>query len=260
LLVKKNPINMSVKKYGLIGFPLGHSFSKKYFTNKFKEEGILNSEYNNYPIERIDELMELIEKEKDLVGLNVTIPYKEKVFEFLDEIDTDAGEIGAVNTIKITRNNNRIHLKGFNTDVYGFEKPLKDVLSKHHKKALILGTGGAAKAAAWVLNNLKIHYTYVSRNPRSEEELSYAQLNDELIENSQIIINTSPIGMYPKVELYPDIPYAAISEQHILYDLIYNPETTKFLELGKQNNATIINGLPMLHMQAEKAWEIWGDD
>lgn len=248
-----------MKKFGLIGYPLGHSFSQGYFTDKFKKESILECEYNNYPIESIDLLPAVIEENPELVGLNVTIPYKQEIFKYLDELDSDAEDIGAVNTIKITRNESQggYRLKGFNTDVYGFQKPLQDVIEEHHKKALVLGTGGAAKAVCWVLENLGVEYRYVSRNPKRDIDYSYTDLPDEIVAQSTIIINTSPIGMYPNIADKPSINYDMVSSKHILYDLVYNPEETEFLKQGKIKKAITINGLPMLFLQAEKAWEIW---
>jgi shikimate dehydrogenase len=245
-----------MKKFGLIGFPLEHSFSKAYFSEKFKKEDILDCQYDNFPLKSIELLRNIIEN-NDLAGLNVTIPYKQSVIKFLDEIDDEAKEIGAVNTLKIIQKSNKTIVKGYNTDVYGFEKPLLQVLKKHHKKALILGTGGASKAVAYVLNKHNIEYQYVSRNPKKTDILSYSDLSDEILAQYQIIVNTSPIGMYPNIGEKPDIPYEGIGEQHILYDLVYNPVETLFLKEGKQKKSTIINGLPMLYEQANKSWEIW---
>jgi shikimate dehydrogenase len=249
-----------MRKFGLIGFPLSHSFSKGYFTRKFADEKIAGCEYNNYPIEDIAQLNNLIAKDTNLVGLNVTIPYKEKVLVFLNEIDSDAAEIGAVNTLKINRLGNKIHLKGYNTDVYGFAEPLKKVIKSEHKNALILGTGGASKAVAWVLESMKIDFTFVSRKAHGNKCINYSDITPELIKTSTLIINTSPAGMYPNVAVCPELPYDSIGSKHILYDLIYNPEETLFLKYGKTKKATTLNGLPMLHLQAEKAWEIWNRD
>lgn len=246
-----------MKKYGLIGYPLSHSFSEKYFTEKFEKEGIIDCSYSTYAIEDVDMVMDLINSTPELVGLNVTIPYKEQVLKFLDEIDADAKEIGAVNTIKITRDNGKLHLKGFNTDVYGFRKPLEEHITEKHKKALVLGTGGAAKAVAWVMKSLGVDYRYVSRTPKTERDYAYDQLNGDIIKENLIIVNTSPIGMYPNVKQAPNLPYCSITNEHILYDLVYNPEVTRFLQKGKDKKATPLNGLPMLYLQAEKAWEIW---
>lgn len=247
-----------MRKFGLIGYPLGHSFSKKYFSDKFEKENITNCEYNNYPFENLDGLTEFIEREPELYGLNVTIPYKEKVIDFLHEMDNDVLEIGAVNTIKIIRTpGKQAKLKGYNTDVYGFATPLKDVLKDNHKKALILGTGGAAKGVAWVLGKWDIEYKFVSRSPKQKGDFSYASLTGNDIREYKLIVNTSPLGMYPNIEKMPDLDYSAITEEHILYDLIYNPEETMFIKQGKRKKAITLNGLPMLYFQAEKAWEIW---
>jgi shikimate dehydrogenase len=248
-------------KYGLIGYPLTHSFSQKYFTEKFQRENIADSSYENFPIESIGLLKDLIANNSELVGINVTIPYKEQVISLLDEIDSEAHAIGAVNTIKITHYNETPFLKGFNTDVYGFRKPLEKVLKPIiHKKALILGTGGAAKAVAWVFDNLDINYSFVSRSPKTVEDFSYEMLDDAIINDHKVIVNTSPIGMYPNVNEAPHLPYGGISKDHILYDLIYNPEQTMFLKMGEEKKATLLNGLPMLYLQAEKAYEIWTND
>lgn len=246
-----------MKIYGLIGYPLTHSFSKKYFNEKFEKEGLIQCKYENFPIKSIDELSELIINNKEICGLNVTIPYKEKVIPFLDVIDDNARNIGAVNTIKITRNGKKPVMSGFNTDAYGFEESLKPLINNNVKNALILGTGGASKAVAYVLDKLNIRYFFVTRNPRSNNHFAYSDLNGKIINDCQLIINTSPVGMFPDVNSYPDIPYVYISEKHILYDLIYNPPETLFLQRGKAIGAKTINGLPMLHLQAEKAWEIW---
>lgn len=246
-----------MRRFGLIGYPLEHSFSKIYFTEKFESENIENCQYMNFPIESVDKLTALISENKDLVGLNVTIPYKEKVIQYLDAIDNTAKEIGAVNTIKIDRLQSGYKLVGYNTDAYGFHSSLVPHIKKVHKKALILGTGGASKAIAYVLNMLGIQYIYVSRNPRMENHISYKDLDSDLMDNCKIIINTTPLGMYPEVNKSPDIPYESITTDHLLYDLVYNPEMSKFLEKGAKRGAFIKNGLLMLHLQAEKAWEIW---
>jgi shikimate dehydrogenase len=246
-----------MRKFGLIGYPLSHSFSQKYFSNKFLKEAITGCCYNNYPLENIHLFRKLVETEKELVGLNVTIPYKEQVIPFLNDIDKDAKDIGAVNTISITRSKAGIHLKGYNSDVYGFRKPLEEVLKSHHTHALILGTGGASKAVAWVLKTLNIKYSFVSRNPVSANDYSYTNLTADIVNAHSIIINTSPIGMSPDIQKMPDIPYTGISDKHILYDLVYNPEMTLFLQKGAEKKAILISGLPMLYLQAEKSWEIW---
>jgi shikimate dehydrogenase len=246
-----------MRKYGLIGYPLGHSFSKGYFSEKFKNENIKDTEYNNYPLDPVEQFPSLIKDNTELLGLNVTIPYKQEIIQFLDELDDIALAIGAVNTIKIIRDKEKYYLKGYNTDYYGFEESLKPLLRKNHQKALILGTGGASKAVAYVLDNLGISYRYVSRSPNSNKVLSYSKITSEIIGEYHLIINTSPLGMYPDINDCPDIPYKSLSKNHILYDLIYNPEKTLFLQKGIESHSTIVNGLPMLHLQAEKAWTIW---
>ncbi len=240
-----------MKKYGLIGYPLGHSFSKGYFAEKFKRESIRNCSYDNYPLENISQFLELV-LENQLKGLNVTIPYKQEIIPYLDALDETAAKIGAVNTIKFIDKT----LIGFNTDVYGFEQSLKPLLKKHHSRALVLGTGGSSKAVIHALSKLGISYQYVSRNEQ-KGIVSYNQLNEAFIQDYKLIINTTPLGMYPKVETAPAIPYSVITKEHLLYDLVYNPEKTKFLLNGQQQGAVIKNGLDMLKLQAEKAWEIW---
>lgn len=246
-----------MKIYGLIGYPLSHSFSAGYFKKKFEKENINDSEYRNFEIPSIDLLPEIIKNNSDLIGLNVTIPYKEQVLPYLDEIDEAAKEIGAVNTIKIFRKGDKITLKGYNTDVYGFKETLKPLLKNNHLKALILGTGGAAKAVEYVLKNIGLDVLYISRNPEKTNERSYQELNEIAIKNFPVIVNSSPIGMYPNIDSCPDIPYQFITSNNLLYDLIYNPSETLFLRKGKEKGALIQNGLPMLELQAEKAYEIW---
>lgn len=249
-----------MRQFGLIGYPLSHSFSMKYFNGKFRNENIEDCEYLNFPIDTIDKLPLLISQNKDLTGLNVTIPYKEKVMNYLDRVDETAREIGAVNTVKIKRLKDKIILTGYNTDAYGFYSSIIPHLEKVHKKALILGTGGASKAIAHVFNRLGIDYIFVSRNPRKENHISYNDLTGNLINRFKIIVNTSPLGTYPDVDSCPDIPYEYITGDHLMYDLVYNPEITKFLEKGSKKGAKTINGLQMLHLQAEKAWEIWNSE
>ncbi len=239
------------KQLGLIGYPLSHSFSKKYFAEKFEQEGIEGWHYDLFPLDNIDKLPLLLEQEPTLVGLNVTIPYKEAVIPYLDKIDESAA-FGAVNTIKIEDGK----LTGFNTDVYGFEHSLIPFLKPYHKQALILGTGGAAKAVASVLNKLNIAHQYVSRTP-SNQQLSYDNLNKNIIESHLLIINTTPLGMQPNIKSFPKLAYKYITSRHVLYDLVYNPEKTIFLNQGKYYGADIKNGLEMLYLQAERAWSIW---
>jgi shikimate dehydrogenase len=210
--------------------------------------------YVNFDLQKIEDFPSLIKDYKDLRGINVTIPYKEEVIPFLDKLDTTAAKIGAVNTIKFTKRGN---LKGYNSDVVGFENSILPLLKSHHKKALILGTGGASKAIAFALKKNKIKYKFVSRNPEWKKEISYDSLTQEIIENHTIIINATPIGTSPNIDKYPNIPYQFITKNHILYDLIYNPEETAFLSKGKEKGAAIKNGLEMLQLQAEESWRIW---
>lgn len=246
-----------MRAFGLIGYPLEHSFSITYFSEKFKKEDLSDCQYENYPLEKIEDILPLVKGNDNLAGLNVTIPYKQAVIPFLDELDDEAADIGAVNTIKISRNDKDFLLKGYNTDIYGFENPLISVLNENHKNALILGTGGASKAVAYILKKNGIEYKYVSRNPRDTSIISYDDLTPTFVAQYRIIINTSPVGMYPEINDKPDIPYEILNEEYILYDLIYNPEKTLFLKEGEKRDAIIINGLPMLYKQAEKAWHIW---
>lgn len=248
-----------MKKLGLIGFPLSHSFSQKYFTQKFAELGLTDWQYNLFPIENLENFPTLILQNPDLVGLNVTIPHKVEIINYLDELDKGAEAVGAVNTIKISiYTNGKKCLKGYNTDVYGFEMSLKPLLKPHHKKALILGTGGASKAVKFVLDKLEIESQFVSRNP-SANQLSYISLNEKILQEHFLIINTTPLGMYPNLDSCPEIPYQYLTKNHLVYDLVYNPEETLFLQKAKAQGAQTKNGLEMLHQQAEKAWEIWNN-
>jgi len=238
--------------YGLIGHPLSHSFSKKYFSDKFTKEQIFDCYYELFPIEKINELPDLLHTYPTLRGLNVTIPYKESVLPYLDQVSEPVSQIRACNCIKIDQGK----LIGHNTDVLGFEMMLLPHLKSHHKRALILGTGGAAKAVAWVLHNLGISYSYVSRSP-GDKTIYYAQLNKEELTHSTLIVNTTPLGMSPHTDECPDIPYQFISKSHLCVDLIYNPSITKFLALSQQKGAAILNGMEMLIIQAEESWKIW---
>jgi shikimate dehydrogenase len=240
-----------MRQFGLIGYPLSHSFSKNYFSQKFIDEGIANCNYELYPIKSIDEFPALLKTVPDLNGMNVTIPYKEAVLPFLDEVSTAVKEIGACNCIRVQDG----HLYGFNTDVTGFEQTILPLLKPHHQKALILGTGGASKAVAWVFSKLGIEFTYVSREPR-EGHLAYAQL-DELIRQYQVIVNTTPLGMQPNINQKPSLPYKNLNSQYLCYDLIYNPAKTAFLQQAELYGAVIINGSAMLQIQAEESWKIW---
>lgn len=240
-------------KFGLIGRNISYSFSKKYFSEKFEMGHFDNCEYKNYDIENIDTFTKIIHENKGLRGLNVTIPYKECVIPLLDKISKTAQLIGAVNCITISK---KKKIKGYNTDCYGFKKSIKPLLKEHHKKALILGTGGASKAVAYALRKLKIEYDFVSRTP-DEFQLGYADLNAEVFEEYHIIINTTPVGTHPNVEDYPNLDYNLFTKKHIAYDLVYNPEETVFLRKAKEQGAVTKNGYDMLVFQAEKAWEIW---
>lgn len=243
-----------MRKLGLLGKNISYSFSKAYFKKKFEDEKIDNISYENFDIESIELFPLKVKSIDDLKGFNVTIPYKEAIIPYLDFLDDNAKEIGAVNTIKITNENKLI---GYNTDYYGFTESLKPFLKPHHKKALILGTGGASKAVAYSLKELDIAFCFVSRTKKDGIDLTYDTLTEDTIKQHQIIINCSPVGTFPNVEACPNIPYKALTSRHILYDLIYNPEETTFLKLGKQQGAIAINGLEMLKLQAEKAWSIW---
>lgn len=247
-----------MKKYGLIGYPLKHSFSYRYFADKFKSENII-AEYNNYEISNADLLLQIISHDTEIKGLNVTIPYKEDVIQYLDELDHTAHSIGAVNVIKVIRNHDRIFLKGYNSDIIGFKNSIEPLLDKSiHKKALILGTGGAAKAVYHGLKQLNIDSKYVSRQHHNEY-LKYTDLNQDVISEYKIIINATPIGTFPKDEHCPDIPYQYLTSDHLLYDLVYNPPLTKFLSEGQKRGAKIKNGYEMLELQALAAWEIWNE-
>jgi shikimate dehydrogenase len=241
------------KRFGLLGRNINYSFSKGYFTEKFNNENFEGCTYENFDIPEITSLPEIIKNNPDLKGLSVTIPYKETVIPYLDKLSEKAALIGAVNTIKITKKGK---LKGYNTDYYGFKKSLKPLLKKRHKKALILGTGGASKGVAYALGELGILYTFVSRETK-KNAISYEQINAETFDNYQIIINSTPVGTSPNIEAFPLIPYEFFTKKHIAFDLIYNPAETQFLKKAKEHGAQTKNGLDMLIFQAEKAWEIW---
>lgn len=243
--------------YGLIGYPLGHSFSKQFFSEKFEKENI-PAQYHLYPIESIHDFQTLIE-ENEFVGLNVTIPYKEQIIAFLDELDSTAAVIGAVNVIHFQKGKSKQpYLKGYNTDAIGFRHSLLPYLKPYHRHALILGTGGASKAVNYVLQQQGITTTFVSRTP-NKDQLTYAELNQTLMEKNTLIVNCTPTGMYPNIHECPNIPYPFIGEKHLLYDVVYRPEETLFLQKGKEQGATILNGMEMLFGQANAAWNIWND-
>ncbi|MBK9328559.1 MAG: shikimate dehydrogenase [Sphingobacteriales bacterium] len=241
-----------MKQYGLIGFPLSHSFSKGYFKEKFEREKITDAVYDVFPLERMELFRHLCEREENLAGLNVTIPYKEQIIPYLDELDEEAKAIGAVNTIKFTKGKKI----GYNSDGFGFEKSLQPLLKPQHTAALILGTGGASKAVVYVLQKLGIPFQFISRN-KSKNTITYQELDDAVVRESTLIVNCSPVGMHPHTQEAPDIPYQVLTDKHLLYDLIYNPDETLFLKYGKMRHAQTKNGLEMLYLQAERSWEIW---
>jgi shikimate dehydrogenase len=244
-----------VRQFGLIGFPLSHSFSKGYFANRFSSENILDAHYENYPIESIDLFLDLWKNNPALKGLNVTIPYKKLVIPFLQHPSAVVQSIQACNCIKLHEG----VLYGYNTDVIGFEQSLLPYLQPHHQNALIFGTGGAAAAVEWVLQKLGIAYQLVSRTA-SEGCITYASLTPDVIAAHTLLIQTSPVGMFPNTEEAPNLPYEAITSKHHLYDLVYNPAVTQFLAKGAAQGATTQNGLEMLHLQADASWEIWNND
>ena len=239
-------------KYGLVGKNIDYSFSKAFFTKKFENEKSSDS-YCNFDIDSIEKLAEVLAQNPELKGLNVTIPYKESVIPYLDKIDREAKNIGAVNTIKIKKNGTLI---GYNTDHYGFAKALANFFPMANKTALILGTGGASKAVAYVLEAMCFDYTFVSRD-KSDTAITYSELNQEIITKHCLIVNCTPLGTFPNIQLYPPIPYEFLSEKHILFDLIYNPRETEFLKRGFAKGARVINGQKMLEYQAKKSWKIW---
>ena len=241
------------KKFGLIGKNIAYSFSKKYFTEKFSSDLFDDFTYENFDIESINDFPEILKNNPDLKGLNVTIPYKEAIIPFLDTLSDKAFKIGAVNVIRFTKKGN---LKGYNSDWYGFKQSLEPLLQPHHKRALILGTGGAAKAVAFALEQLGIFYTFVSREA-TENAIDYDRINVTTFDNFQIIINCTPLGTSPNVKEFPPIPYQFFTDKHIAFDLIYNPEETQFLKKAKKKGAVTKNGYEMLVFQAEKAWKIW---
>ncbi len=243
-------------KYGLIGYPLGHSFSISYFNQKFQDEGI-DAVYENYEIPDVDALPEVLGSNPELKGLNVTIPYKEKVIPFLDNISPEARAIGAVNVIRITHHGNKTELKGYNSDVIGFTKSIEPMIDKKwHQKALILGTGGASKAIDYGLRNLGLETVFVSRYERPNT-IQYKSITPEVVKEYNVIVNCTPLGMYPKTEECPELPYEAMDNHTILYDLIYNPDETLFMKRGAEYGANVKNGLEMLLLQAFSSWEFW---
>ena len=253
------------RTFGIIGYPLAHSFSQRYFISKFEKEQIQNCEFKVFPLQSITEFPALLETEKNLWGLSVTIPHKETILPYLDELDSSAKEVGAVNSIKIIREaaTGKTKLIGYNTDVFGFGNALKPFLKNNHQRALILGTGGAAKAVAYVLNQLGIDYFFVSRKTSDKSTVnqhpvfSYDEINENHLRACHLLVNCSPAGMSPNVDACPAIPYQFIGAEHLLFDLVYNPEETLFLRKGKERGALTQNGLTMLYLQAEESWKIW---
>jgi shikimate dehydrogenase len=244
-----------MRTFGLIGYPLSHSFSKLFFTEKFERELIRNTAYELFPIPEIAGLEDLLGN-PELAGLNVTIPYKVAVLPFVDELDPAAAEIAAVNCLKITHEADGRKVKGYNTDAYGFEESLKPLLQEHHQRALILGDGGAASAVKYVLQKMGISYLSVLRKAMPGT-LQYVDVDEALLRSHTVIINTTPLGTFPNVDECPDIPYECLDAKHLAYDLVYNPEETLFLKMVKEKGGTIKNGLEMLELQAERSWEIW---
>lgn len=242
--------------YGLIGKKLGHSFSADFFNKKFKTEGIDES-YQLFPLASIDEFPSLLKKHPDLNGLNVTIPYKQQVIPFLDELSEEAEKIGAINVIKINKRGNKLFLKGYNSDAIGFRDSLLPLLNPEIQNALILGTGGASKAVAYVLKQLGLNITFVSRNPVENNQISYNQLTPDIISDNLLIVNTTPLGMYPDIDNCPPIPYQYLTPRHLCYDIVYNPMETKFMKLSSEHGALVKNGIDMLKGQAVAAWDIW---
>jgi Shikimate 5-dehydrogenase len=248
-----------MRKFGLIGYPLGHSFSKKYFTEKFNTEHISDCSYENYPLKSLDEFRELVASDDELCGLNITIPYKSEIIRFLDVIEPEADQIGAVNVMKIRRPDGKIKLFGYNSDITGIRDTLVPFMSENVRNALVLGTGGSSRAVCHVLKEFGLKVDLVSRD-RKPGVLVYSDIDSGIIDRTQLIINTTPLGMFPNTESKPDLNYRRLNSKHILFDLIYNPEFTSFLRMGSEQGCSIISGIKMLHSQAEKAWEIWNND
>jgi len=244
-----------MRLFGLIGYPLGHSFSASYFNDKFEKEGI-DAEYRNFPLEKILDFEALLEREPGLRGLNVTVPYKQEIIPYLDSLSATAEAIQAVNTISFRRSGGRMKLEGDNTDVIGFRTSLEKHLRPQHKSALVLGTGGSSKAVLYALRQLGLMYYQVSRTP-GPEQISYEALDPGMLSANTLIINTTPLGMFPNVLSCPDLPFEALTPDHLLFDLVYNPAKTEFLSRGEQQGAVGINGYEMLLLQANASWDIW---
>lgn len=244
-----------MKRYGLLGYPLGHSFSARFFAEKFRREGI-DAEYVNFEMPSVEGLRTFIAADPALCGLNVTIPHKQAVIPRLDALTDEAQAIGAVNVIAISRGETGLRLVGANTDAVGFRRSLEPLLRPCHRRALVLGTGGASRAVVYVLRQLGIEPCYVSRTER-QGAFTYASLTPDVVRAHRIIVNCSPVGMYPHTDECPALPYGALTEEHLLYDLVYNPEETLFMRRGRERGATVKNGLEMLHLQALAAWDVW---
>ncbi len=244
-----------MRKFGLIGYPLGHSFSKKYFTDKFINEHINGCSYENYPLTSLDKFRDLIVLHNDLVGLNVTIPYKTEIIKHIDFTDPEATEIGAVNVLKIRRIIDKVEIKGYNTDIAGIRNSILPFIVGI-KNVLVLGTGGSSMAVCYVLDKLGLDFKLVSRN-KKPGLIGYHDVTEGLLNHTDLIVNTTPLGMFPDIKSKPDLDYHLLNEKHILFDLVYNPVITSFLKMGQERGCRIITGLEMLHIQAEKSWEIW---
>ena len=244
-------------KYGLIGYPLGHSFSKNFFNQKFAEEKI-DAQYLNFEIPNIKDLKDVLSRNPELKGLNVTLPYKEQVIPYLDNLDETAKMIGAVNVIKFSKGLfGKTKLIWFNSDIIGFQQSIQPMLDDSHRKALVLGTGGASKAVYFGLKQLGVEPIFVSRHPKTDNCIAYGDITPSLMEEYTVIVNATPLGMYPNIDTCPDIPYSQVTDKHVLYDLIYNPDETLFMRKGKEKGAAVKNGLEMLLLQAFASWNIW---
>jgi len=245
-----------MRKFGLIGYPLGHSLSADFFADKFRNEGIIDCVYSKYPIKSIDELPKLLSDDTEICGLNVTIPYKSEVLKYVDKVDPAAVEIGAVNVLGITRKNGKTLVHGFNSDIAGIGGSLASIPTGQLQNALVLGTGGASKAVVYTLKKLGINYKIVSRQ-RENDILGYGDIDSALLGESRLIINTTPLGMYPNVDSKPEIDYSQLDSRHTLFDVVYNPEKTLFLKIGEEKGCHIITGMEMFRLQAERSWAIW---
>ena len=245
-------------KYGIIGYPLGHSYSRGFFTDKFRKEGV-DAEYVNFPIPSVEQLPNIVRDNPELRGLNVTLPHKQAVIPMLDELSDEACQIGAVNVIRVRRKYGKAYLKGFNSDIIGFMDSIRPLLKPSHRKALILGTGGASRAVRVGLERLGVEWSYVSRTPCSGQ-YAYDALTPDVMSEHTVIVNCSPVGMFPKSEECPAIPYNLLTPAHLLFDVVYNPEETLFMKRGAEQGATVKNGLEMLRLQAVASWEFWNSE